>query len=217
MMERLAVSWWPGTLAPRGDGLYVIGVRGDGDREQARRRIRQALCEALAQLYGLQAVQIMIHFSAGRAPAVSFLEAPDAVPPGISISHDGPLSLAAIHQHGPVGVDVMRVQEVPDWRAIARDYLPPHVLDQMESSAPTQRPLLLAQAWTEMEARLKCHGRQLGEWSGLALPAQCHGLVLPEGYAGMIAAYTLHGAAVRETASQASQSPGRAQMVRPAP
>jgi 4'-phosphopantetheinyl transferase len=190
-MDRVPVCWWPGALAPRDDGLYVIGVRGDGERQAARTRTRQALCEALAQLYGLQPAQIMIHFSAGRAPAVSFLEAPDVVAPGISISHDGPLSVAAIHQHGLVGVDLMRVQDVPDWRAVARDYLPPHVLDRLEASAPGQRALLLARAWTEHEARLKCHGRQLGEWNGLALPAHCHELALPDGFVGVVAAHVI--------------------------
>jgi 4'-phosphopantetheinyl transferase len=140
----------------------------------------------------------MIHFSAGRAPAVSFLEAPDVVAPGISISHDGPFSVAAIHQHGLVGVDVMRVQEVPDWRAIARDYLPPHVYDRLYACAQAQRALVLARAWTELEARLKCHGRQLSEWHGLALPARCHELALPDGFVGMVAAYAVRGAESRD-------------------
>jgi 4'-phosphopantetheinyl transferase len=198
-MDTLPVCWWPAPLAQRGDGLHVIGVRGDGERQAARRRTRQALCEALAQLYGLEVGQIMIHFSAGRAPAVSFLGAPHAVAPGISISHDGPLSVAAIHQHGLVGVDLMRVQEVPEWRAIARDYLPPHVADRLDAAAPSERPLVLARAWTEQEARLKCHGRQLSEWSGLALPARCHELDLPDGFVGVVAAYALRGEAAAGT------------------
>jgi 4'-phosphopantetheinyl transferase len=194
-MDVLPVWWWPGSLQARSDGLYVIGVRGDGVRQSARRRTRQALCEALAQLYGLQVAQIMIHFSAGRAPAVSFLEAPHVVAPGISISHDGPLSVAAIHQHGLVGVDLMRVHEVPEWRAVARDYLPPHVLDRLDAAAPGERAQLLARAWTEQEARLKCHGRQLSEWNGLALPARCHELAVPDGFVGVVAAYALRSEA----------------------
>lgn len=194
-MDTVDVCWWPGRLAPRDDGLYVIGVEGNGERQLARRRTRLALCEAIAQLYGLDVAQIMVHFSAGRAPAVSFSGVPQLVAPGISISHDGRLSVAAIHQHGLVGVDLMRVQDVQDWRAIARDYLPPHVRDQLEMAAPAQRPLLLARAWTEQEARLKCHGRQLSEWSGLALPARCHTLSLPEGFFGVVAAYALRGPA----------------------
>lgn len=192
-MDTVAVCWWPGQLAPREDGLYVIGVEGDGERQLARRRTRLALCEALAQLYGLEVAQIMVHFSAGRAPAVSFSGVPQLVAPGISISHDGQLSVAAIHQHGLVGVDLMRVREVPEWQEIARDYLPPHVREHLHMAAPAARDLLLARAWTEQEARLKCHGRQLSEWSGLALPARCRSLDLPEGYVGVVAAYALRG------------------------
>jgi 4'-phosphopantetheinyl transferase len=191
----LAVTWWPAPLVPREDGLYVIGVQGDGERQAARRHMRHALCETLAQLYGLDVPQIMIHFSAGRAPAVSFLGAPGMVPPGISISHDGPLSLAAIHLHGLVGVDLMQVQEVPDWQQVARDYLPPHVLDLLSATQASDRPRVLARAWTELEARLKCHGRQLTEWSGLALPARCHELALPAEFVGVVAAHALRGPA----------------------
>lgn len=191
MMDTAEVCWWPGQLAPREDGLYVIGVEGTGERQLARRLTRQALCEALAQLYGLDVAQIMVHFSAGRAPAVSFAGAPHVAAPGISISHDGTLSVAAIHQHGLVGVDLMRVRDVPEWQEIARDYLPPHVREQLEIAAPAQRALLLANAWTEQEARLKCHGRQLSEWNGQALPARCRSLALPDGYVGVVAAYAL--------------------------
>jgi 4'-phosphopantetheinyl transferase len=180
------IAWWPAALAGRADGLYVIGVEGDGERQAARRRIRQALCEALAQLYGLEVEQIMIHFSAGRAPAVSFLQA-NAVAPGVSISHEGPLSLAAIQQHGLVGIDLMRVQDIPDWRSLARDYLGPHVLAALESTPAPQRAEALARAWTENEARLKCHGRQLSEWIGLMLPARCQPLALPPGFVGAVA------------------------------
>jgi 4'-phosphopantetheinyl transferase len=183
----LAIAWWPVPLPQHADGLHVIGVRGDGERQAARLRIRQALCEALAQLYGLAPAQVMIHFSAGRAPAVSFSGAPGLNAPGISISHDGPLSLAAIHRHGPVGIDVMRVQDIPDWPSLARDYLGPAVLASIEATPAPARAGALARAWTEHEARLKCHGRQLSEWDGRSLPARCSALNLPEGFAGTVA------------------------------
>jgi hypothetical protein len=54
---------------------------------------------------------------------------------------------------------------------------------------------VLARAWTELEARLKCHGRQLSEWSGLALPARCHELLLPAEFVGVVAAHALRGPA----------------------
>jgi 4'-phosphopantetheinyl transferase len=181
------VTWWPADLLPNKNGLYVIGVRGSGEREAARRHVREALRQAIAQLYGLDCADIMIHFSAGVSPAVSFSRLTATPPPGISISHDGPLSLAAIHLHGPVGVDLMQVQEIDDWRTVARDYLGPARLAEIEATPSGQRAAVLAGAWTEHEARLKCHSRQLGEWAGVQLPAQCRPLDLPAPFVGTIA------------------------------
>jgi 4'-phosphopantetheinyl transferase len=193
----LQVCWWPEQLAPRSDGLYVIGVRGDGDRDAARRAIRQALSEALAGLYDLPPGDIMIHFSPGVPPAVSFpvgwtLESTAvghaaAATPGISITHDGPLSLAAIHLNGPVGIDVAQIIDIPDWRALARDYLGPLAPAALEATPALQRPRALAQAWALHEARLKCAGRQLGEWDETVPEAFCRPLQLAEGYVGAVA------------------------------
>jgi 4'-phosphopantetheinyl transferase len=165
----------------------VIGLAGSGDREAARRQVRHALRVAIAQLYGLAVDEIMIHFSPGVSPAVSFSRPPAAPPPGISISHDGPLSLAAIHVHGPVGIDVMQAQDIEDWRTVVRDYLGPAVLARIEAAPPGQRADWLARAWTGHEARLKCHGRQLAEWTDVDLPAQCRPLDLPAPFVGTIA------------------------------
>jgi 4'-phosphopantetheinyl transferase len=197
MTELLEVCWWPARLAPRSDGLYVIGVRGDGHRDTARRAIRQALTEALAGLYGLAAGDIMIQISPGVPPAVSFpvgwaleptaLGHAAAAPPGISITHEGPLSLAAIHLHGPVGIDIAQVQDIPDWRALARDYLGPRGLAALDSTPAPQRPRALAQAWAGHEASLKAAGRQLSEWDDELQVGYCHPLSVPEGYAGAVA------------------------------
>lgn len=185
--DAMPVSWWPTVLAPRADGLYVIGLTGSGERESARRRIRDALRDAIGQLYGVPPGEIMIQFLPGVSPAVSFPGRADVQAPGISISHDGDVSLAAIHLHGPVGVDVMQVQEIDDWRAVARDYLGAAVVSEIEAVPSRQRGPALARAWTEHEARLKCHGRQLAEWTGTALPAQCCPLDLPAPFAGTVA------------------------------
>lgn len=181
------VTWWPGTLSPSADGVHVIGVRGSGDREAARLEIRQALHEAIAQLYGCSPADIMIQFSPGVSPAVSFPRSAGTRPPGISISHDGAISLAAINLGGPVGIDVMQVQDIDDWRTVARDYLGPATLSELEAAAASQRAGALARAWTEHEARLKCHGRQLAEWTVAPLPALCRSLELPAPFVGAVA------------------------------
>jgi 4'-phosphopantetheinyl transferase len=180
------VTWWPGELAPSADGVHVIGLRGSGDREAARLEIRRALREAVGQLYGFSPADIMIQFSPGVSPAVSFPRSAGARPPGISISHDGSISLAAIHLGGPVGIDVMQVQDIDDWRAVARDYLGPATLSELEAAPASQRTAMLARAWTEHEARLKCHGRQLAEWTGPSLPALCRSLDLPVPFVGTV-------------------------------
>jgi 4'-phosphopantetheinyl transferase len=182
-----AVAWWPAVLPASVDQVYVIGVRGSGDREAARRDIRLALREAIAQLYGMQPSEIMIQFSPGVCPAASFSGPADARPPAISITHDGTLSLAAICINGAVGIDVMQVREIDDWRALASDYLGAATLAEIEAVPSGQRATALAGAWTGHEARLKCHGRQLTEWTGEILPAVCYPLALPAPFVGTVA------------------------------
>lgn len=181
------VVWWPAVLPVSADKVHVIGVRGSGEREAARREIRLALRGAIAQLYGMLPSEIMIQFSPGVSPAVSFSGPANASPPGISITHDGTLSLAAISMNGAVGIDMMQVQEIEDWRAVARDYLGPAKLAEIEAAPSGQRAAAFARAWTVHEARLKCHGRQLAEWSGENLPAVCCPLDLPAPFVGTVA------------------------------
>ena len=45
------------------------------------------------------------------------------LPIGLSISHAGGLSVAALNPGGPAGVDLMEVQQVLDWARVAHDYL----------------------------------------------------------------------------------------------
>jgi 4'-phosphopantetheinyl transferase len=203
------VLWWPGRPDVR-DDLVVIGVDGDAanwgtglrgydgqaggaaaiQRVDARARIRVVLREALGELAGLPPDAVMIQSTAGCAPAVSYLR-PAATLPHISISHDEPLSLAAIHLHGPVGVDLARVQDIPDWRAVAHDYLGPHVARLLDAELPENRAAAFARAWSAHEARFKCHGLQLAEWTprlgDVLAGCHCRALSLPPGFAGAVA------------------------------
>jgi 4'-phosphopantetheinyl transferase len=209
------VLWWPGRPDVR-EGPLVIGVdggagnwgtrlrgydrqaggaaAGDGaaatGRVDARARIRVALREALGELAGLPPEAVMIQSTAGCAPAVSYLR-PAATLPRISISHDEPLSLAAIHLHGPVGIDVARVQDIPDWRAVAHDYLGPHAARLLDAELPEHRAAAFARAWSAHEARLKCHRLQLAEWTprlaDVLASCHCRALSLPAGFAGAVA------------------------------
>lgn len=196
MMAACPVHWWPARLPAAHEGVFVIGIEGDGERVAARRRIRAALTEALAQLTGLAEADIAIESVPGRAPSVSFtgrvrIRAHAAA--GIAISHDGALSLAAINLDGPVGIDLMQLCDTPDQDLLARDYLGPGVAARLRASAPAERAAAFARAWTEREARLKCLGLQLAEWTAESdrqtARCRCIPLALPAGLAGTLAIF----------------------------
>lgn len=158
-------------------------------RQVARVQLRGALCDTLGRLLERPAASIPLLSQPGR-PLV--LDLPDTRI-GLSLSHAEGLSVAALHRGGVVGVDVMRVlpDTLPDWAAVARDYLGPQMASQLAAVAPAQRALAFAQAWTCWEAGLKCLGLALTEWTpGLAQRlALCRitPLELPAPYCGALA------------------------------
>ncbi len=184
----------PLALPPGVTGVYVIAVSTDGlDRPAQRVRVRAALVQLAARLLAVPAARIAIAAAPGQRPRIVLSGAdgrPQSGPtPGCAISHEDGLSLAALHLHGAVGVDLMRPQPVPDWAQLAHDYLGPQVASQLAACPPAQRAQALALAWTAREADLKCRGLGLSEWTGAAPDGHCrlHALALPEGYVGTLA------------------------------
>jgi 4'-phosphopantetheinyl transferase len=187
MDRAMPVRWWDGdgfADAPASASpVQVVGVRGEPDRATARRTIRAALLAALAQTSGLPSASIRLCGAPGEAPHALLDDGRRAA---LSISHDGGLSVAALRlDGGAVGIDLMQVVDVPDWEAVARDYLGP------ACAATLAGVSAFARAWSEREARLKCRGLALAEWGGcdesLLSACACRSLVLPDGYAGSIA------------------------------
>ena len=150
------------------DGVLAIGIVPPPSRIEARAHLRQAVREAAAQWRHLDIEAVSVESTPGAPPRLLL---PAGVA-GLSFSHDEGLSLAAIGLYGPVGIDVMRVQEIADWFHLARDYLGPQVAAKLADCPADQRPRRLAQAWTAREAALKCAGKQLAEWD--ARPIDCH-------------------------------------------
>jgi len=181
----LPVRWWDGggfADAPASGTLHIVGVRGQPDRTTARRTIRLALLAALAEAGGLPASAIQLCGAPGKAPYALL----DGRRIALSISHDGELSVAALRlDGGAVGIDVMQVTGVPDWQAVARDYLGP------ACAATLAGMPAFARAWSEREARLKCRGLALAEWNAsdesLLSACACLPLALPDGYVGSVA------------------------------
>lgn len=202
-MATLAPCWWSSgagfaigpswTELPDG-AVCLVGVAGQTERNAARQAIRQAVRAALPGLFGVDAGAIGMHAVSGQAPyAVVRTGAADSSGRRIALafSHDEALSVAAIGLDGLVGIDVMRVVDIPDWQALARDYLGPSVAGTLAGLSPDERPDALARAWSEREARLKCLGRPIGEWQAgedAALQrCRCVPLALPGDYIGVLA------------------------------
>ena len=192
---RLAVHVWPDGLAQaladlRGSvGMTVLRVQAPltTRRTDARHAIRHAVQHTLAAFLGSPAASVALLSHPGQAPQVA---APGAGLVYLSISHLPSFSVAAISLQGAVGVDVMAVdtQTLPEWAAVARDYLGPLAAKALQQTPPHDRPAAFAHAWTALEACLKCLGLGLTEWTphlaarlqqctvtSLILPASCCG------------------------------------------
>lgn len=178
------------TTTRMADGLLLIELPAGADRSRpaARGAIRLALRAALARELSTSIDLIDVISSPGSAPRLAWPGGDVAC----SISHEDGHSFAAIYLHGQVGIDVMAVRDVPDWRIVARDYLGPDVEKQLAALAPADRALAFAQAWTAREAALKCAGKALTEWTAqTTTPSQnTMALVLRQGLAGAVAYLT---------------------------
>jgi 4'-phosphopantetheinyl transferase len=190
----LTVRWGgePGFSGLAGPcGLAIMGVRGQPDRETARLRIRAALRAALAAHCGIDAGRIELHSPQGVAPWAFVALDSGHHRIALAISHDGDISLAAYSFSGAVGIDLTSIRPVPDWQAVARDYLGPATAHALAARPDGERDAAFAHAWSEHEARLKCLGLQLDEWCEELAPAlracRCFPLSLPDGYVGYLA------------------------------
>lgn len=183
----LVVHPWPGPVPAPRDGLFVIGIASSTERPRAREQIRAAARVALASVMGVDANAILIESIPGQPPRVAL--AGDARRIGCSFAHEDGYSLAAINLHGAVGVDLMRVRNIPDWQAVARDYLGPKACAALAATSAAGRPLAFALAWSRHEATLKCHGIQLIEWSEAiaALATSTQSTLLPNNLVASLA------------------------------
>jgi len=197
----LAIHHWPedGVAPLWHQGLLVAAITTPNtqDRTQARRLVRSALVELLAAKLGCDRADIQLIDQPGQAVRIA-LPNNAGKTLGISISHEPGLSLLAINLHGPIGIDLMQCPEAPPWQAeipqLARDYLGPDTARELATLPPQAQALRFAEYWTQQEARLKCLGLGLEEWSAprqqqfaglegyyLALPAGYQGTVVVSG------------------------------------
>ena len=145
------------------------------NRDAARRLVRQALQDALDARLGERVDLIEVRGQALR------LAAPHAGI-GLSVSHVPGLSLLAIHLAGPIGIDLLGLDQIPsdpeERQRVSTDYLGKGICD----------PRRFAQAWTRYEASSKCLGQPIAEGRGDNLAGcRCIDLALPDNYLGSLA------------------------------
>lgn len=156
---------WQQPDAPR--ARWVQGLAAH-DRELAREQVRMALRDGLARELGCTVQDLHISNARNQAPQVrwghQWLHGLHC-----SISHAQGLALLAWHWHGAVGVDLQSVDaSLPrsELQAVAALYLDKN--KALSLSGCTQDAMffeLFAQEWCWQEARLKCAGLGLLEWS----------------------------------------------------
>ena len=79
----------------------------------------------------------------------------------VSVAHGGGLAVAAVCEHGPIGVDVEHVDTRRNLVAIARRFFAAEESAQLGACDGDERSLLFHQWWTRKEAVLKATGHGL--------------------------------------------------------
>jgi len=85
-----------------------------------------------------------------------------------SLSYTEDEAWIAVRRGGVIGIDVMRLQPVPEAEAIAQTYFGPADRSALRQSTHPVRDFVLA--WTQLEARCKCLKQGLTEWSEALAP-----------------------------------------------
>ena len=190
----LTVYFWPESAddIPVNQSLIVIAVRTlpTTVRSQARKLIRMAITQVLADKLSCSYTEIKLITQPGQSVKVS--QPRQTI--GLSISHEPGLSLAAINMNGKVGVDLIDVKSIPNDHEIyklALEYLGTQVAEYLSLLPSELQKHAFAKAWAEIDERLTCQGESLDEWtasSALQLKTlTIRHLKLPDGYVGTVA------------------------------
>lgn len=201
MPEVLAVPYWPAVARTSlsGGRLLVTALETPHttDRSEARRQVRTVLRELLAGQLACPAADIRLLSVPGQA--LRLAGAHHAI--SLSVSHEPGMSLAAMFRGGRVGVDLMRVPGDSEWQheidCLANDYLGPENAARLAAIPAAGRATTFAESWTGLEARLKCQGLGLVEWSpaleSVIAGCQVLPLKLPAPYVGSLVVAPVRG------------------------
>ncbi|MDN0075723.1 4'-phosphopantetheinyl transferase superfamily protein [Crenobacter sp. SG2303] len=153
-----ALNWWlpPATLAERGVCAGWLSL--PGSRMAQREAVRRELPVRLAEPFGQTSGSLRL-VETETAPRLQGLVGAQ----WLSLSYAGErigFALAA----RPVGIDLVEVGALPDWREVAEDFFGPNVTSELLAHPGHEQTAAFALAWVELEARGKALGEGLAEW-----------------------------------------------------
>ncbi|WP_296508976.1 4'-phosphopantetheinyl transferase superfamily protein [Rhodoferax sp.] len=145
--------------------LFTLALRPGLPRAEARQLARATLQHALQRHLGREAHAISIETVPGNAPVVMV----GGRRVHVSLSYESDRAFIAIDMHGPIGIDAAAVGHQAEWFeecvGVANEYLPPSISQKIKALAGLERATAFAAAWALHEARLKCLGLPLQEWT----------------------------------------------------
>jgi 4'-phosphopantetheinyl transferase len=145
--------------------VICVDVAQGSTRGDACVQIRQALIKVIAAARNLRECDVHLHTEKGHAPHAETGVGAQCRNYDLSITHEDRYAMAAISSAGQIGIDVVKMSSFFDWKHTANLYLGEAAAREIESSPIDQQFQVFLQAWASHEARLKCLGLTLQEWS----------------------------------------------------
>lgn len=124
---------------------------------------RTALRHILAERLGAEPGDIAFAYGPYGKPA---LDGPGHGGLHFNLSHGEDWALIAVGTTGRLGVDIERIQHIPEWEEMAAACLTPEEREQIAALPEVSRALAFIRAWTCREALLKALG---WGWTGPAV------------------------------------------------
>jgi len=128
-------------------------------REVARALLR----DILANYLGTRPDHVPLRLEPGQAPSVA--ASWRGLGLSVSMSYAGGAALIGLCAGARIGLDLVEIVPMPDWDRVARLYLGPDAALRLARMNRADREKGFVLAWAEMEARSKCLGQGLQEWS----------------------------------------------------
>ncbi len=134
-------------------------------RNDARLQIRQAVSTVFATALNITNDNIRLHTEKGQAPYAEIAVGDQRRYYSLSIAHEDKYAMAAIGGACRIGLDLVKIASPFEWIDTANVYLGKSISQTILAKTSEQQFDHFLQAWASHEARLKCLGLGLQEWS----------------------------------------------------